>query len=378
MAFHEHGTLSSKSGLKLWQKAICKIADRIETGSLTIHFKGAHSYAVTGKNPGPQAVVFLKNGRAIRRLITAGDLGFARSYIEGDWDSPDIGALLGVAMLNEGSLSRVISASGLWNKLAYLRHRLRRNSKRGSRRNIAYHYDLGNDFYRLWLDETMTYSSALFEKPDASLAEAQQAKYRRIIKELAIGPDDHVLEIGCGWGGFAEFAIAETGCKVTGLTLSKEQAAFARNRLEKAGYADRCDIRIEDYRDCDGAFDKIVSIEMFEAVGEENWPAYFTTVRQRLKPGGSAMIQTITIHEERFENYRRSADYIQTYIFPGGMLPSIEAFKEAASEAGLTVRDWFNFGKHYARTLLAWDRDFSRNWHNIMPMGFDDRFQRMW
>ncbi|KAE8235633.1 hypothetical protein A4X03_0g9708, partial [Tilletia caries] len=211
--------------------------------------------------------------------------------------------------------------------LARLRHKLRRNSKKGSRRNIAYHYDLGNAFYSLWLDRTMTYSSALYSAPSMSLADAQEAKYARIVEELEIGPDDHVLEIGCGWGGFAEHAIRKTGCRVTCLTLSTEQAKFARKRLEKAGLSDRVDIRLEDYRDCRGRYDKIVSIEMFEAVGEENWPVYFKAVQERLVPGGKAIVQTITIDESRFDYYRRSADFIQTYIFPGGMLPSVTVFE---------------------------------------------------
>lgn len=376
LALHEKN--ASKRGLKIWQRAMCLIADRIAVGCLTLRFNGGKSYIARGRELGPNAELVLKNPRPIYRLVTAGDLGFARSYIDGDWDSPDIGALLELAVQNEEALKRVIASSGVWARIAYLRHRLRRNSRHGSRRNIAYHYDLGNDFYKLWLDETMTYSSAYFEKPELTLAEAQQAKYGRIIHELGIGPDDHVLEIGCGWGGFAEYAIATTGCKVTGLTLSKEQAAFARARMEKAGFSQKADIRIEDYRDCIGEFDKVVSIEMFEAVGEENWPAYFETVRARLKPGGSAMIQTITIEEGRFEGYRRNADYIQTYIFPGGMLPTVTAFREAASDAGLAVKDLFGFGKHYARTLLTWDTDFKLNWERIKPMGFDDRFHRMW
>lgn len=367
-----------KSGLKLWQRMVCSIADRIETGNLTVRFGDGYSHSAHGATQGPDAVVHIRNIRPLIRLLTSGDLGFARSHIDGDWDSPDLGALLALAMANEPVLSRVMAPSGLWGKLAFFRHRLRGNTKRGSRRNIAFHYDLGNDFYRLWLDRTMTYSSAWFKKPDMTLAQAQEAKYRRIIGDLSIGPDDHVLEIGCGWGGFAEFAIATTGCRVTGLTLSKEQAAFARQRLEEAGLAEKADIRIQDYRECTGVFDKVVSIEMFEAVGEENWHTYFRTLRQRLKPGGKAMVQTITIHEDRFENYRSNADFIQTYIFPGGMLPSRRAFAAQASAAGLTVEDGFAFGKDYARTLRIWDRDFVAHWNSIAALGFDDRFKRMW
>jgi cyclopropane-fatty-acyl-phospholipid synthase len=369
---------NSKAGLSIWQKMVAGMADRIVKGSLTLKFTNGREYVVSRGEQGPKAELFLKNPRPIWRLVTSGDLGFARSYIDGDWDSPDIGALLSLALENEAALSPVTRTSVLWGKLAYLRHRLRANTRKGSRKNIAYHYDLGNEFYGLWLDETMTYSSALFHSPDLTLADAQRAKYDRIIKELNIGPEDRVLEIGCGWGGFAEYAAKTTGCHVTGLTISQEQAAYARRRLDAQGLADRTEIRIEDYRDTQGAYDKIVSIEMFEAVGEENWSRYFETIRDRLKAGGRAMIQTITIDDSRFEAYRRNADYIQTYIFPGGMLPSLSTFKDAASNAGLAVKDWLGFGTHYAKTLLTWDEDFIANWERIRAMGFDDRFKRMW
>ena len=376
--FVTSATQAKSRRLKVWERAVCRMADRIVTGSLTLTFPKGGFYRVDRQNGGTQAQLFLKNPRPIWRLATSGDLGFARSYIDGDWDSPDIGALMTLALENEHALSPVTRTSAIWGKLAYLKHRSRANTKRGSRKNIAYHYDLGNDFYSLWLDETMTYSSAFYQHPDASLAEAQNAKYDRIIKELEIGPNDRVLEIGCGWGGFAEYAASTTGCHVTGITLSAEQAKFATERLAKAGLADRTEIRIEDYRDTKGSYDRIVSIEMFEAVGQENWPRYFETVRDRLKSGGRAMIQTITIEDHRFEGYSRNADYIQTYIFPGGMLPSFSTFREAAHNAGLAVKDWAAFGTHYAKTLRIWDNDFSANWDRIRDMGFDERFKRMW
>ncbi len=288
-------------------------------------------------------------------------MGFARAYMDGDWDSPDISSLLELAVANEKSWLSLSQPSRLTATIDYLRHRLRRNSKSGSRRNIAFHYDLGNRFYGAWLDETMTYSSALFTQPGQTLAEAQNAKYDRIVEELQIGPDDHVLEIGCGWGGFAEYAMAKTGCRVTGLTLSQEQAAYARNRLAKAGLSERSDIRLEDYRDCQGTYSKIVSIEMFEAVGEENWPVYFKRVRELLAPGGKAVVQVITIDEPFFDQYRRNADFIQTYIFPGGMLPSITAFRQAAAREGVSVTDELRFGQDYDRTLMLWDRAFIAN-----------------
>ncbi|UHS60239.1 class I SAM-dependent methyltransferase [Agrobacterium vaccinii] len=362
----------------LWQRMICRRLKNITHGRLTVLFPGGYEYVVSGQQPGPHGVVSLNKGRVVRRLLMGGSLGFAQSYIDGDWDTPDIATLLEVAIANEQNWMSVSEPARLVSAFAYLRHRLRRNSKSGSRRNIAFHYDLGNRFYSAWLDETMTYSSALFEKPSQSLADAQNAKYDRIVEQLNIGPDDHVLEVGCGWGGFAEYAIAKTGCRVTGLTLSTEQADFATKRLAKAGLAHRADIRLEDYRDCQGQFSKIVSIEMFEAVGEENWPTYFQRLRDLLADKGEAMVQVITIDESRFDEYRRNADFIQTYIFPGGMLPTITAFQKAAAAKGFAVPDMLRFGKDYDRTLMLWDRAFLANWHRIEPMGFDERFRRMW
>ncbi|MCB9992858.1 MAG: class I SAM-dependent methyltransferase [Hyphomicrobiaceae bacterium] len=343
-----------------------------------MRFANGFSQRFEGKEPGPEAVLQLNRARAIYRFMLFGNLGFSRAFIDGDCDSPDIGAFLDFAMANESMLDNASSWSRLLKWIDFLRHKMRHNSRQGSKRNIAYHYDLGNDFYRLWLDGTMTYSSALYTRENLTLEQAQTAKYQRIIDELGIGSDDHILEIGCGWGGFAEHAVRTTGCRVTGLTLSQEQAAFARKRLENAGVADRVDIRLEDYRDCQGSFDAVVSIEMFEAVGEEHWPTYFSAVAERLKPTGQAMIQTITIDEARFDDYRRNADFIQTYIFPGGMLPSFERFRDGAGRAGLVVKDWLNFGEHYARTLKTWEDAFLQNWRAIRPFGFDDRFRRMW
>ncbi|MCI9866569.1 class I SAM-dependent methyltransferase [Rhizobium skierniewicense] len=362
----------------LWQRMICRRLNTITHGRLTVIFPGGSEFVCNGREPGPHAVVSLNRGRVVRRLLMGGSLGFAQAYMDGDWDTPDIATLIEVAIANEANWMSVSEPARLVSAFAYLRHRLRRNSKSGSRRNISFHYDLGNSFYSAWLDETMTYSSALFETPGQSLADAQNAKYDRIVEQLKIGPDDHVLEVGCGWGGFAEYAIAKTGCRVTGLTLSTEQADFARKRLAKAGLADRADIRLEDYRDCQGTFSKIVSIEMFEAVGEENWPTYFQRLQDLLAKGGEAMVQVITIAEDRFDEYRSNADFIQTYIFPGGMLPTVTAFRKAAENKGFTVPDMLRFGKDYEHTLMLWDRSFSANWHRVQPLGFDERFRRMW
>lgn len=378
MSHAEQGSSTFTASRPFWHKMLCRFSDRIEKGRLVLQFDGGVEHVAIGALAGPKAVLNVRRPRALMRILSGGTLGFAKAFIEGDVDSPDIGAVLELALANEAAFSGLMAPSALIGGIARLRHRLRRNSLKGSRRNISFHYDLGNAFYELWLDRTMTYSSALYERPALGLAEAQEAKYARIVRELGIGPDDNVLEIGCGWGGFAEYAIRTTGCRVTGLTLSVEQAKFARDRLERAGLSDRADIRLEDYRHCRGEFDKIVSIEMFEAVGEENWPIYFEAVRDRLKPGGSAMVQSITIHEDRFHSYRRNADFIQTYIFPGGMLPSVEAFNDGARRAGLEVGHMLAFGGDYDRTLLAWDHAFVANWPKIETLGFDRRFYRLW
>ncbi|MGF0539088.1 class I SAM-dependent methyltransferase [Agrobacterium sp. ES01] len=361
-----------------WQRMLFRWAGKLRHGHLTLTFPDGREQIFVGMEPGPSASLRLNNGRAVWRILTGGSLGFARSFMDRDWDTSNIADLLELAIANEESLGSIVHPGILTRLLARLRHRLNRNSKSGSKRNIAFHYDLGNEFYATWLDQTMTYSSALFEHPDQDLADAQNAKYERILQKLEIGPTDHVLEIGCGWGGFAEYAIRRTGCHVTGLTLSKEQAAFARQRLDEAGMSDRSDIRIQDYRDCRERFTKIVSIEMFEAVGEENWHLYFNRVRDLLVKGGHALVQVITIDESRFEDYRRSADFIQTYIFPGGMLPSVTVFENTARQSGLDVLDTFRFGRDYEKTLLMWDETFEANWHRIKPLGFDERFRRMW
>ncbi|MFT4090679.1 MAG: cyclopropane-fatty-acyl-phospholipid synthase family protein [Asticcacaulis sp.] len=364
--------------MRLAYELMRHVTAHMNTGTLTIRFPDLPDMVIDKDDGGPSAEIHIHRSRAVWRLLSGGDLGFASAYVDADWDSPDIEAVLRLALKNEAALAKALRPWPVWGWVAHLRHRLRPNTLGGSRKNIASHYDLGNRFYALWLDKSMTYSSALFERPDMSLHEAQMAKYARIVKRLNIGPDDHVLEIGCGWGGFAEYAIAATGCRITGLTLSTEQAAFARERLARAGMASRADIRLEDYRHVTGQFDKIVSIEMFEAVGEDNWPVYFRTVRARLKPGGQAHIQTITIADDRFAHYRVNADYIQTYIFPGGMLPSPATFIAAARKEELNLNKAIAFGQDYARTLRLWDNAFVAQWQHIHPLGFDERFYRMW
>ena len=355
------------------------VISRLEAGSLTITMPDGSQYNLTsGGVPGPHADVRVVRWRALRKLLTQGDFGFVEAYMDGDWESPNLANVIELAVVNSASL-KTNQLQGAWHKLwQRVLHLLHDNSKRGSRRNIAAHYDLGNAFYEQWLDPTMTYSSALFAQPGQSLSDAQTEKYRKIAQSLGLKPEHHLLEIGCGWGGFAEFAAKEYGCKLTGLTLSKEQLKFASERMQREGLSEKVEFRLQDYRDVGGTFDRIASIEMFEAVGEPHWPRYFDTVRERLKQGGAAALQIITIAEERFEHYRRSADFIQRYIFPGGMLPSVERLKAQFDQAKLSFVDATMFGDSYADTLRIWRDRFLAAWANIEPLGFDERFKRMW
>jgi len=305
-------------------------------------------------------------------VLARGDIGLAEAYLDGHWDSPDITGLLSLLAKNRAVLKTAVYGS--WRKLlaARVRHWLNGNSRAGSKRNIMAHYDLGNDFYQLWLDPGMSYSSALYRAVDAGdLESAQRAKYRRILRRLKADAGDRVLEIGCGWGGFAEMAV-EQGLQVTGLTLSPAQLAWAQKRVPGA------DLRLQDYRDTKEQFDHIVSIEMFEAVGERWWPTYFKTIAKSLKPGGRAVVQSITIRDDLFADYRKGTDFIQQYVFPGGMLPSRAAFRAAAAKQGLVVHGEYAFGEDYARTLAEWRHAFEAKWPEIAALGFDENFRRLW
>jgi len=316
--------------------------------------------------------------RFARRVLASGDIGFAEGLMAGEWESNDLSALLTLLASNVERFTRLLEGGPIGKAIHWLRHLSNANTKSGSRRNILAHYDLGNEFYSAWLDASMTYSSARFDAQVRDLEAGQRAKYRALAEHLELKPDDHVLEIGCGWGGFAEFAAREYGARVTGITISDEQLAYARARMEKAGLSDRVEIRRQDYRDVEGQFDKVASIEMFEAVGEKYWPAYFGKIADVLKPGGKAGLQIITIDERLFEKYRRRADFIQRYVFPGGMLASVERLKEETSKVGLVWREVEAFGQSYADTLAEWARRFKAKWSDIRAMGFDERFKQLW
>jgi cyclopropane-fatty-acyl-phospholipid synthase len=350
---------------------------RLRRGQLTVAVPDGRRFLVAAPESGPAAELVVRHPRFLRRTLTGGNIGFAEAYMDGDWDTPNLAALLELVCVND-SLDEVTYPR----RLALLAHRvwhwLRPNSRRGSRRNIAAHYDLGNDFYRRWLDPSMTYSSAVFPAPSAGLADAQMHKYRLICDKLALQPGHRLLEIGCGWGGFASFAAREYGAQVTAITVSCEQLAYAQERIQREGLADRVEARLIDYRDLAGSFDRIASIEMFEAVGEKYWPAFFGKLRENLAPGGRAALQIITIGDRWFERYRRGVDFIQRYIFPGGMLPSPGALARETARAGLAIERQDFFGGHYAETLAQWNQRFQVAWAEIAPLGFDARFKRMW
>jgi cyclopropane-fatty-acyl-phospholipid synthase len=306
------------------------------------------------------------------QILARGDIGLAEAYIDGAWDAPDLTGVMTLLAKNRDALRTAVY--GRWQSLlmARIRHWLNNNSKTGSRKNIMAHYDLGNDFYKLWLDPSMSYSSALYRAvDDGNLETAQRAKYRRILRRVGAQPGQHVLEIGCGWGGFAEMAVAD-GLKTTGVTLSPAQLAWAQKRVPEAN------LLLKDYRDIGEQYDHVVSIEMFEAVGERWWPSYFKTIKKALKPGGRAVIQSITIRDDIFGEYRKGTDFIQQHVFPGGMLPSRSAFRAAAAKQGLTVHSEYAFGLDYARTLAEWRVSFEEKWPEIVAQGFDETFHRLW
>jgi cyclopropane-fatty-acyl-phospholipid synthase len=347
-------------------------------GSLTFVLPSGRRLRIQGAGPGPDGVLIVHDFRFVRRVLAAADIGFGEGFIAGEWDTPHLSALLEAFTLNFDRLERLVTGNSLLSAANYVVQMFNRNSRGGSRRNIHAHYDLGNAFYSRWLDAGMTYSSAKFESPGQSLGEAQRNKYATLARQIALQSGHDVLEIGCGWGGFAEFAAKEVGAKVTGVTISKKQYEFARKRVFENGLGERVDIRLMDYRDVEGQFDRVASIEMFEAVGEAYWPAYFAKVRDVLSPGGLAGLQIITIRDELFSVYRRRSDFLRKYIFPGGMLPSESRLRQETERAGLEWNTIVRFGQNYADTLAEWTRAFEAAWDDIRKLGFDERFSRLW
>ncbi|WP_374352485.1 class I SAM-dependent methyltransferase [Chitinimonas sp.] len=371
-------TYASRPALPAIANIFLKVLGNIRSGHLTLITPQGESLLFGDAHHGPTATLQIHDWQACRRILLAGDIGFAESLSRGWLDSPDLTALLTLALRNESAMPQTVTGSWLARLWYALQHRLRRNSRAGSRRNIPAHYDLGNDFYRLWLDPSWTYSSAVFAgNHQQSLEQAQQAKYQRIIDQLGLRAGMRVLEVGCGWGGFAEYA-GRLGIAVEGITLSPAQLQFAQARIEQAGLTALVQLRLQDYRDVAGEFDAIVSIEMFEAVGEQYWPGYFKMLQQRLTPGGKALVQSITIDEQRFAAYRASSDFIREYIFPGGMLPSKERFVAGAQARDLHTLDQYAFGRDYAETLRRWRADFELQLDSVRQQGFDEAFIRTW
>ncbi len=373
--------LTSTTGQANLPRYFAQVFERVKTiprGRVDVVLPDGRRFRAEGALPGFVAEIDVHNPDLFARLIREGDLGFSEAYMDGWWSTPDLQAFMDLVHDEADAVYDGFPGQGLVRAWEKLRFWWQSNSKRQAKKNISYHYDLGNEFYGLWLDETMTYSSALFTTGQESLEKAQIAKYASMVDQMGAQPGDHVLEIGCGWGGFAEYAAKERGLRVTGLTISKEQYKYAVERIAKAGLSDRVTFKLQDYRDETGVYDGIASIEMFEAVGEKYWPVYFETVKNRLKPGKNATLQIITVLDRRFEAYRKGVDFIQKYIFPGGMLPGPSILRAEVERAGLRVARSIEFGESYSQTLRRWHETFNDRWDAVAQLGFDERFRRMW
>ena len=369
---------AGQTGLPRYFARVFEQIKDLRKGRVDIILPDGRHFRAQGVEPGFVAEVHVHNDDLFARTVREGHLGFSEAYLDGWWTTPDLMAVMDFMHDDAEHIYDGFPGQMLVQLYERLRFWMQRNSKTQARKNISYHYDLGNDFYALWLDDTMTYSSAIFETGQESTEAAQTAKYASMIDQMGAQPGDHLLEIGCGWGGFAEYAAKERGMKVTGLTISQEQHDYAVARMAKAGLSDKVDIKLQDYRDEKGTYDGIASIEMFEAVGEKYWPVYFKTVRDRLKPGKNATLQIITVADRRWESYRKEVDFIQKYIFPGGMLPSPKVLRQEIEKAGLSVAHSVEFGKSYDLTLRRWYQTFNEKWDQVAALGFDQRFKRMW
>ena len=369
-------------------RVVLNMLQRLQHGQLTLTLPDGHTTVMHGNGQDSRhlhATLQVKDWAMFQRVLKSGDIGLAESYMAGEWHTADLSALLTLLIANREVLEQAVYGSW-WGSLLYrIKHAFNRNSRQGSARNIHAHYDLGNAFYSEWLDPSMSYSSAWFEdgNRDAPLEPAQQAKSQRALREAGVQAGSRVLEIGCGWGSLARTAAQDFGANVTGVTLSTEQLAWAKERLQADGLSEACDLRLQDYRDLPAEFeaqpfDAVVSIEMFEAVGVEYWDSYFDTLRRCLKPGGLACVQSITIRDDLFDRYRKSTDFIQQYIFPGGLLPSVSQFEARALQHGFVVERKLAFGADYAETLRRWHTLFNQREASVRQHGFDERFMRVW
>lgn len=373
-----HTTTDGQSDLPRYFTHVFDMVQKLPRGRVDFILPDGRTFRAEAPEAGYVAIVEVHNTDLFARLVREGDLGFSEAYLDGWWSSPDLMAFMDLISDDAEMVYDGFPGQTFVRAYEKMRFWLQSNSKRQARKNISYHYDLGNEFYGLWLDDTMTYSSAKYITGQESLEKAQTQKYASMVDEMGVKAGDHVLEIGCGWGGFAEYAAKERGLRVTGLTISKEQFNFAVERIEKAGLSGLVEFKLQDYRDEKGTYDGIASIEMFEAVGEKYWPTYFETVRDRLKPGARGTFQIILVQDERWDAYRRGVDFIQKYIFPGGMLPAPTILRNQIRDAGLDVTQSIEFGDSYSETLRRWYDTFNEKWGEVAELGFDDRFRRMW
>ncbi len=369
---------TGETALPRYFAQVYDMACNMNKGQLDFVLPDGRVFRATGKQDGPVAELIIHNPDIFARLIREGDLGFCDAYLDEWWSTPDLQAFMDLVHADNDEMYDGFPGQSLVRAYEKFRFWLQSNSKRQARKNISYHYDLGNEFYGLWLDKTMTYSSALFETGQESMEAAQTAKYASMVDQMGVKEGDHVLEIGCGWGGFAEYAAKERGLRVTGLTISKEQLSYAQERIKNIGLEHLVEFKLQDYRDEKGTYDGIASIEMFEAVGEKYWPVYFETVKNCLKPGAQATLQIITVQDRRWEVYRRGVDFIQKYIFPGGMLPAQKVLRQVIADSGLSYEKHIAFADSYSQTLRRWYQEFNGKWDQVAALGFDDRFRRMW
>ena len=352
--------------------------DRIKIGHFVLHLPNGEVRNYHGKTEGRKGELIILDYAAISKIFSSGDIGLAEAYRDGMIDSPDMTSLLLLCIENQNAFETIFRGNFFGMIYYRLRHLFRGNSRKGSKKNIEAHYDLGNSFYKLWLDPTMTYSSAMFKNKDESLEQAQKNKYQRIIDTINPKSTDHILEVGCGWGGFATMAAIQTGCKVTCLTLSQEQYQYATDLVRKMGLENQVNIKICDYRDEKDSYDHVVSIEMIEAVGEEYWEQYFNMIESKLRPGGKAMLQSIYIIDDLFDDYRKSTDFIQQYIFPGGMVLAPQVFEKYSIKNNLEIKDFYKFGLDYAQTLNLWRKEFKEKYAEVREIGFDESFLKIW
>jgi cyclopropane-fatty-acyl-phospholipid synthase len=371
-------TTHGQTGLPRYFSNVFDALKTMKRGRIDIILPDGRHFRADGAEPGYVAEVHVHNTDVFARTVREGDLGFCESYMDGWWSTPDLMAFMDLMHDDMEHIYDGFPGQFLVRFYERMRFWLQNNSKKQARKNISYHYDLGNEFYGLWLDDTMTYSSAKFVTGQESMEAGQIEKYKSMVDQMGVQPGDHVLEIGCGWGGFAEYAAKERGLRVTGLTISQAQHDYAVARMQKAGLSDKVTIKMQDYRDEKGIYDGIASIEMFEAVGEKYWPVYFETLHDRLKPGKNATLQIITVEHRRWHVYKRGVDFIQKYIFPGGMLPSPVVLRQEIEKAGLHVAQSIEFGESYSQTLRRWHDTFNARWDQVQALGFDDRFRRMW